>query len=279
LTDDPQLPEVAFGTAYRRIAATSWLTSIVAHSAAMTVLIAAQGWIVVPPQLGSRSGPSSMPSKPSPGDPAAPDSNHPHGEPLVVTITPRAESLPVELMLDSSLAAPAPDAELSRLLATTISSDSLPDAVFSVPPPAIVLATTVKESKAQTPEARPTPPPVEAPPAKTEPVPVGQPAPPTIASLPSDGNGTNSPPEFRRNRPVHYPPEAVRRRIEGTVTLRLQVAADGRVSAVEVASSSGFDMLDQAAADTVRTWRGEPSRVGGQPVAASILLPVEFRLH
>lgn len=49
-----------------------------------------------------------------------------------------------------------------------------------------------------------------------------------------------------------YPPTAFRRRIEGRVGVRFQLAADGRLLAVRLATASGFHELDHAALAAVR---------------------------
>ncbi len=91
------------------------------------------------------------------------------------------------------------------------------------------------------------------------------------------GSDEEEPPDFSMNPPPQYPPEAVRRGWEGTVLLRLQIASDGRVTRVEVAESSGYTVLDEAALRAVRLWKGIPATRGGQAVAVERLLPVRFR--
>ena len=76
-----------------------------------------------------------------------------------------------------------------------------------------------------------------------------------------------------------YPGSARRLGIQGTTTLRVYVAADGRVADVRVEESAGHADLDHAAADAVRRWRFEPARRGKDPVGMWVLLPVEFRLR
>lgn len=52
-----------------------------------------------------------------------------------------------------------------------------------------------------------------------------------------------------------YPKLSLRRREEGDVVLRLAIDAEGRVTLVELAESSGFRRLDQAAMSAAPTWR------------------------
>ncbi len=85
-------------------------------------------------------------------------------------------------------------------------------------------------------------------------------------------------PDFLGNRPPAYPVEAIRKRLEGTVLLRLYIDAAGRVEQVEVAETSGHAILDQSAVKAVRSWRGRPAHRGNLRVATVELLPVHFRL-
>ena len=75
-----------------------------------------------------------------------------------------------------------------------------------------------------------------------------------------------------------YPREAIRRRLEGTVKLRVQIGLDGQVQSVSVAESSGYAMLDESALRTIRRWKFSPRLQDGKPVTSSALIPVRFHL-
>jgi protein TonB len=63
------------------------------------------------------------------------------------------------------------------------------------------------------------------------------------------------------------------------VTVRVLVGADGSVERAEISDSSGFDSLDAAALDTVRSrWRFVPARHGGIAVESWVLVPIRFAL-
>lgn len=49
-----------------------------------------------------------------------------------------------------------------------------------------------------------------------------------------------------------YPPEAVRRQEQGTVSIRFSVGSKGEVSDVRILKSSGWRSLDQSASETIR---------------------------
>jgi periplasmic protein TonB len=80
------------------------------------------------------------------------------------------------------------------------------------------------------------------------------------------------------NRKPVYPVAARTRHLQGHVLLQVDVSAAGAPLDVRVVGSSGHGMLDEAAADAVRTWRFVPASRGGQPVEASVEVPVDFRM-
>ena len=98
------------------------------------------------------------------------------------------------------------------------------------------------------------------------------------------GNGGGDPnsiahADYARNPPPAYPAIARRRAQQGTVTVSVLVGADGSVERAEVADSSGFDALDDAALETVRSrWRFVPARHGGLAVESWVLVPIRFAL-
>lgn len=77
-----------------------------------------------------------------------------------------------------------------------------------------------------------------------------------------------------------YPILAARARIEGTVLLKVLVAASGVPLAVEVEQSSGSRLLDNAARRHVlAAWRFHPAMRGGHAVQSWALVPVRFKLE
>jgi protein TonB len=75
-----------------------------------------------------------------------------------------------------------------------------------------------------------------------------------------------------------YPIDAYRNGESGTVMLRVAIGADGVPASVELARSSGSRSLDRAAMSAVRRWRFQPAMRGGQPVAATVQIPVAYKL-
>lgn len=73
-----------------------------------------------------------------------------------------------------------------------------------------------------------------------------------------------------------YPPMSKRLDEQGTVVMRLTILPNGRVSRVDVTSSSGYPRLDQAAKDAARQWLF--ARRDGANVMYTVTVPMKFRL-
>lgn len=73
-----------------------------------------------------------------------------------------------------------------------------------------------------------------------------------------------------------YPDEADRQRLSGKVRLKLKLEADGRVSDVDVVSSTPPGLFDDAAARAFRDAHFAPAQKNGRPVRALVLIEVEF---
>lgn len=80
------------------------------------------------------------------------------------------------------------------------------------------------------------------------------------------------------NAPPDYPWAARVQGHEGRVVLSVWVSARGEADALEVAHSSGYPMLDRAAAEAVERWRFQPARRGGTETASMLYVPIVFRL-
>lgn len=76
-----------------------------------------------------------------------------------------------------------------------------------------------------------------------------------------------------------YPFLAARHGNQGSVYLRVLVGADGKVVSVDIARSSGYVELDNAARRQVmRAWTFQPEIRDGKPVAASGIVVVNFKV-
>lgn len=85
-------------------------------------------------------------------------------------------------------------------------------------------------------------------------------------------------PDYGANPLPRYPPIAREKGYQGTVYIRAFVERDGRVGNLAVDRSSGYEILDRAAVESVREWTFLPAQKDQKPVASWVLLPVKFVL-
>lgn len=76
-----------------------------------------------------------------------------------------------------------------------------------------------------------------------------------------------------------YPLEAREHGEQGRVLLSIHIAPSGRPSEVDIVTSSGFAVLDEAAQTAVQGWRFNPAEVNGKPVGSVLLFPIQFQLE
>ncbi len=74
-----------------------------------------------------------------------------------------------------------------------------------------------------------------------------------------------------------YPRLAIRRQLEGTVILTIDVLPSGKVANISVETGSGFSLLDQAAIKAVSQWRFTPAHRVGTPTIA-VTQSIQFQL-
>ena len=82
----------------------------------------------------------------------------------------------------------------------------------------------------------------------------------------------------RRNPKPEYPSIARRRGWEGKVLLRINVRADGLPGKIEVAESSGREVLDESALRAVKRWTFTPAMRGAEAVDSTLTLSIVFKL-
>ncbi|MDO8652779.1 MAG: energy transducer TonB [Undibacterium sp.] len=76
-----------------------------------------------------------------------------------------------------------------------------------------------------------------------------------------------------------YPLTSRRQGESGKVLLLVQVTPHGTAAQVEIKQSCGFPRLDEAALEAVRKWRFVPARLGEVAIAASVVVPLNFKLN
>lgn len=124
-----------------------------------------------------------------------------------------------------------------------------------------------------------------APPAAALPTPLdesAQPAMPVADSAAGSAPVTLAPgeqpvPLKGQTPPPGYPSAALRRGESGTVLVRVEVDTAGMPAGVALVQRSGSRDLDRAAMEAVRGWRFQPAQRNGQAIAASLVIPIDFK--
>lgn len=84
---------------------------------------------------------------------------------------------------------------------------------------------------------------------------------------------------YLSNPKPNYPGIARSRHWEGLVLLRVYVTPDGRCGSLNLARSSGHDVLDESAMTAVRNWKFIPGKRGDTPIASWATVPIQFTLR
>lgn len=203
----------------------------------------------------------------------------------------------------------APEPEPRQTLQVRLAATAPKPPMFDVPPAPQPLTPAVSPAPTF---ARVTPPPVRRapaprPPVLARPVPQAEPAvavprevePIPVTATPIETPRPSPPPAPPRPPAIdagalgaygrelagavathqRYPRIALLRQWQGTAVLQLELAADGRLLAVRVLSSSGHDTLDRQALEMVRAAAPLPSlpaALAGRPLTVEV--PVVFRI-
>jgi protein TonB len=83
---------------------------------------------------------------------------------------------------------------------------------------------------------------------------------------------------YLKNPKPPYPPLAVKMRLEGKVGIIAEVLPDGKAGRVAIESSSGHELLDQSALQTVKQWQFTPARKDGVIISQVVRIPINFNL-
>ena len=108
---------------------------------------------------------------------------------------------------------------------------------------------------------------------------------PTIVSPPLQQTATTPLTEasfdaaYLNNPAPAYPLLSRRNGEAGKVLLLVQVSKQGAATQVEIKQSCGFARLDEAALEAVRKWRFVPARRGEEAIAASVVVPLTFKIN
>ncbi len=105
----------------------------------------------------------------------------------------------------------------------------------------------------------------------------GAAAPGSVPAAPGAEGGRIDPPKLASSPSAIYPAMARNSNIEGVVVVDALVDASGTVTQAQAVS--GPTLLRQAAADSVRSWKYQPAKLNGQPIAVHTQVSVDFHLN
>ena len=113
--------------------------------------------------------------------------------------------------------------------------------------------------------------------ATQQPAAVATPSPAPVAAV-----VTATEPDYKatylNNPPPAYPMVARRNGLQGRVVLNVEVLTSGVCGQINIQTSSGYAMLDEAALQTVKTWRFLPASQAGRAVDKWFMIPIQFSL-
>ena len=110
----------------------------------------------------------------------------------------------------------------------------------------------------------------------------------TVAGAPISAPSPQGPPavqlpssdaDYLQNPRPPYPAISRRLNEQGKTTVRVMIGADGQPQRAEIAKSSGFTRLDEAAVTTVMRWRFVPGKRGGVAEAMWFNVPINWVLE
>lgn len=224
---------------------------------------------VVLPRLESAKAPELPPLmvqlRETPPEPIAPKQIPPPEPPVISRVAPVRPPSPAPMPQRAAVEPPPRPAPETR---PEPAPTPAPRVEVPAAPPAVASAPATDAPKVVA-----VAPPVARPPAEPAPVEPRK-APSAEVYTPAVANAA-----YLKNPAPPYPRSSRQRGEEGTVTLLVRVAADGRPLDVSVHRSSGFPALDRSARDVVaRDYRFLPARLGEKAIEGEVFVPVEFVL-
>ena len=168
--------------------------------------------------------------------------------------TPARVPVPLEQPQKPIAKAPTPEAPLPMAIKDAAPAPNAPMVITAPQPAPAAMAAPVAVAPA-------------APAA-----PAAPPAPPSVQLPSSDA-------DYLQNPRPPYPPISRRMNEQGKTTVRVLIGPDGQPQRAEIAKSSGFGRLDDAALATVMRWRFVPGKRGGVAEAMWFNVPINWVLE
>jgi len=166
---------------------------------------------------------------------------------------------------------PPPTAQVKKT--STAPSFAVPQPLAIADPTPTPMSTPNAPSGIATPQQAPAPPLISAPVVTPVAAAAAAPAAAPALQLPS------SDADYLQNPKPAYPSISRRLNEQGRTTVRVLIGADGQPQRAEIAKSSGFTRLDEAALATVMRWRYVPGKRGGAAEAMWFNVPIHWVLE
>lgn len=180
------------------------------------------------------------------------------------------------LQMEKTIRAPEASAIVSvRLLPSVEAPQTKPEAMPPKPKPVARKPVPIQPLPLlAAPEASPALTPVAVPPAPT----FAAPAPPITTPPALAQSQPRFDADYLDNPKPPYPALSRRLGEQGRVVLRAHISAAGLPQNVYLHASSGCTRLDDSALETVRRWKFVAAKLGSEPIAATVLVPIVFSL-
>ena len=101
----------------------------------------------------------------------------------------------------------------------------------------------------------------------------------TIEQFKAGQHNGGATPLYDQNPPPIYPRTARLKNWQGTVIIGADINVSGGVMRTWVHTSSGYELLDNAAQKAVQKWHFQPARLYQHAIESTVQVPVEFALN
>ena len=212
-------------------------------------------------------------------------SSRTHAHPDLVRITALSAAMAINLTVFVAATRPLPPLAMPRLakpdLGVRLIEAPKPKPLPPPPPPLDVRPLNPPTHLPTVAPPVATAPPIEQGNVAAPPIQLPTIVPPVVGAAPTPVPGPPVEASLAyRSAPLAFPPQAIRRRMHGTVLLRVLVDEQGKPVEVIVEHSSGYKLLDDSAREQVLArWRFQPASVDGRAMRAWARVPVSFELR
>ena len=94
-----------------------------------------------------------------------------------------------------------------------------------------------------------------------------------------EASGTQLPYLVSKPKSIQYPKAAIDQGWQGKIVIAVEILADGSFGQYQVMHSTGHQILDEAAVQTLQSWKFHPAVQAGKAFRTCIQIPVTFQLQ